>query len=229
MYKVTNYPRRGSRVVILIGESYKKAAMMTEKNLQGWIHSIRKDARERDGTLIFSPLPLFVLFAYLLSEKDLFRAYAKVESREGCLDPEDDEQTKKLEGILLEEFSVQGLKLEEFLSIDWEDAEERTTSTLLLATIEDYTVLILYHLDETPSFQAVAMGSRSSLQNLLTEIPELVLPRLSGLAPRIREVRIFTTLAWTEHDLQGILYSLIGVPYPIEAVMGAERLVATLP
>lgn len=86
-----------------------------------------------------SPIGLFVLLGCLLSDDELLALYSAAEGAGPRLDPENDDQTTKLEEVVLDQLTRRGLALNEFLSVEWVDAEQRGTVNLLMANFVGQT------------------------------------------------------------------------------------------
>jgi len=173
---------------------------------------------DHDEVLVFQPVPLFVLIARFISEDHMFAAYGEAIG-DGVGDPEDlsprdDAQTVRLESAILSR--TDGiLAIRELISVEWFDYDSgpRSVSLCMAYTPED-GLLVVHDPDGAPSMQVIALGPERALQAVCADESRIVLPRLGGHAPELREVVVRYMVSWT----------FDGVVKIVEAVVGAAPL-----
>lgn len=195
------------------------AALSTIKN---YARSLRHDAVERNGVLVFEPIPLYILAERFVSHDGFVLAVrCACRTRDGdeaVLDPQDPEHVSRMESAILD-LTKDLVRLDEILRVELMGRAGVTEVIVCIAAMPESCALVVHVADNLPAFMVVVLGSRESLQKLLEGDVEMVLPRIVDAPPgdvRAVIVREGQRPSWAA--VEEIVAALVGVrrlPVPL--------------
>lgn len=202
--------------------------MSVDSCLRDQIYSIRPDARSRDTSLFFDPAPLFVVLAPLLPPETLQNCMTEVigdgHGDPNGLDPDDEEQTSRLESVILGSFP--DLSIEELITIDYLGWPFGLQESLCFCTLGSIDLLLMNHSHDIPAFMAFALGSMEDMLNQIRCNGDVLLPQLFHEDTEIVQIVVRKSIPWKPYDVINCVQNLTGTSLQLEQLLGTERLLS---